>query len=222
MSTKPHTNKPAIQILKASEREDWKFIREVCCATANSGGPIDPARWPFFGEWWVGAYERLRPEWAYLATDTATATDTKLGYLTGCPDTSRFDREKWWLSDLPLYFKIRMGAFTANADTDRWRRRFEGKEKWPEACFNRDTTREVLEKYPAHLHINLLPAARGTGTGRMLIERYAEDLRGIGVPGIHLYCGQGPLEFYFKTGFTEVDRIEYRPGVWVYRLARPV
>lgn len=210
----------SIKIRTSLERDDWRFIREVCCRTANSGEAIDRARWPFFGEWWVGPYEKLRPEWTYVAEHSDAPGERRLGYLTGCPDTPRFDREKWFLSELPLYLKLRLGAFTPTSDTARWADRFVGKGKWPEQCFPLEATRAVHEKYPAHLHINLEKSARGTGTGRLLIERYVEDLSAVGVRGIHLYCGDQPLPFYRKTGFSEVDRIEFRPGVWVYRLGR--
>jgi len=205
------------KIRNSLERDDWKFIRGVCCATAANGDPIDPARWPFFGEWWIAAYEKLRPEWTYVAE---REDGIKLGYLTGCPDTREFDRQKRFLADWPLYLKIRSGVFTPNGDTQRWVSRFQGKDRWPEQCFNPEATADVLARYPAHLHINLTTEARGSGTGRALMERYFEDLRAQGVPGVHLYCGDKPLPFYFKTGFRELDRIEFRPGAWVYRLVR--
>lgn len=43
----------------------------------------------------------------------------------------------------------------------------------------------VLTKYPAHLHINLNPGVRGRGVGRALVERFEEQAREAGVPGIH-------------------------------------
>lgn len=205
-----------INIRRSLERADWQFIRDVCCRTGNSGEPIAAERWPFFGEWWVAPYEKLRPDWSYVAENQGG----RLGYLTGCPDTSEFLREKWWLAELPLYLKIRLGQFEPNSDTKRWTERFLGPDRWPEQCFHPERTAEVLDQYPAHLHINLEASARGTGTGRLLVERYAADLASTGVHGIHLYCGEKPLPFYKKTGFTEIDRIEFRPGVWVYRLAR--
>ncbi len=237
-----------IRISRPGERADWQFLRDVCCRTAGPGStPISPERWPFFGDWWIGPYEKLRPEWSYLAevipspdgftgrlaTEaeespdstagcTTEATDPvagRLGYLTGCPDTRAFNREKRALFEWPLYLKIQLGHYAPTSDTKRWAERFFS-DDWPERHFNSTATREVLEKFPAHLHMNLDASARGSGTGRLLVERYAEDLAAIGVSGIHLYCGEGPLAFYAKTGFRELDRVEYRPGVWVYRLVR--
>jgi GNAT superfamily N-acetyltransferase len=41
-------------------------------------------------------------------------------------------------------------------------------------------------RWPAHLHIDLLPAARGTGRGGALMERWLDQLRRAGSPGCHL------------------------------------
>ncbi len=42
------------------------------------------------------------------------------------------------------------------------------------------------DRYPAHLHVNLLEAARGAGLGRALLEAFLERLRAEGVPGVQL------------------------------------
>jgi hypothetical protein len=42
-----------------------------------------------------------------------------------------------------------------------------------------------LERYPAHLHVNLLPEARGRGVGHALLVRYRDALIARGAPGVH-------------------------------------
>ena len=204
----------SLRIRNSLERSDWAFIREVCCLTGNAGEPIDQSRWPFFSEQWVGPYERLRPEWGFVAEDSGR----RMGYLTGCPDSRRFLFEKRWLFDFPLYVQTLAGGFPTNGDLTRFQTRFLKKDRGPEDRFSISSTEQVLTEYPAHLHMNLDAAARGRGVGRKLVDRYREELRAIGVHGIHLYCGPKPLPFYEKVGFQEIDRIEFRPGVWVYRL----
>jgi GNAT superfamily N-acetyltransferase len=204
----------SIKIRSSLEREDWRFIREVCCLTGKGGDPIAVERRPFFAEEWVGPYEKLRPEYGYVAE----MGGVKMGYLTGCPETSVFQKEKKWLFDLPLFLRAKFGGFTKNGDRDRFVDRFLGKSLGPEDCFPKEITRAVLDEFPAHLHMNLIAAARGRGIGRALIERYRRDLAEEGVPGIHLYCGKEPLPFYQSVGFRLLDQIEFRPGVIVYRL----
>ncbi len=71
---------------------------------------------------------------------------------------------------------------------------------------------EILDDYPAHLHIDLQDRARGTGFGRLLIERLLLELRERGVAGVHLEVGddnERAMGFYAHLGFVELQR---RPG----------
>jgi ribosomal protein S18 acetylase RimI-like enzyme len=64
-----------------------------------------------------------------------------------------------------------------------------------------------LNDYPAHLHIDLLPAAQGQGLGRELIATLLEELRRREVAGIHLEMdgnNTGAGIFYQRLGFTEL------------------
>ncbi len=218
-----------IRIRTGLDRADWEFVREVCCRTGDAGEPLaDRARWKFFGEQWVGPYEKLRPEWTLIAEEGAGEGMRRLGYLTGCPDTRRFDREKCWIFDLPLDLRIRLGGFPPSSDTERFLSRFEGsfrrppRNPGPETMFRLRhgalAHSKILERYPAHLHMNLLPEARGKGIGRQLVDAYRAALGERGVPGIHLYCGPKPREFYLRCGFQPLDEIEFKPGVSIYRL----
>jgi len=45
---------------------------------------------------------------------------------------------------------------------------------------------EVVARYPAHLHIDLLPVLQGRGVGREMMSRLLEELRTRKVPGVHL------------------------------------
>ncbi|MBS1961410.1 MAG: hypothetical protein JST04_04285 [Bdellovibrionales bacterium] len=218
----------SLRIRNSLERADWAFAREVCALTGNAGHPIvDRSRWLFFGEQWVGPYERLRPTWSYVADEvssTSGASERRLGYLTGSPDSTTFFAEKKWLFDLPLYLAASAGVFPRNGDVAAFRKRFRAEvfgpvaDLGPRDHFPPADTRAVVAEYPAHLHINLIAAARGKGVGRLLVDRFRADLAAVGVHGIHLYCGDGPRAFYERIGFRVLDRIEFRPGFIVYRL----
>lgn len=199
---------------------DWLQIRELCCRTGNAGAPIDPSRWPFFSEQWIGPYEKLERNWAYVVCDDSGLF---LGYLTGCKNTNRFERQRSWVHGLPLFLRTVFGSlvgkgFVRNGDVKRFQRRFLGFEQGPEQAFSNSILFELKKKYPAHLHMNIEDFARGTGSGRMLIEQYRRDLSADGVPGIHLFCGDGPLPFYSKLGFEVLHKIEFRKGLFVYAL----
>jgi ribosomal protein S18 acetylase RimI-like enzyme len=64
-----------------------------------------------------------------------------------------------------------------------------------------------LDEYPAHLHVDILPAAQGSGNGRRLIGALVEALRARGVPGVHLAmdpANTGARAFYDRLGFVEL------------------
>jgi GNAT superfamily N-acetyltransferase len=70
---------------------------------------------------------------------------------------------------------------------------------WPQIA-------HLTAQYPAHLHINLAPAARSLGVGTRLIEAFCADARAAGVPGVHLVTGRDSRNrsFYARNGFAEV------------------
>lgn len=66
---------------------------------------------------------------------------------------------------------------------------------------------EPVESYPAHLHIDLLPAAQGQGAGRSLIEAACTLLVQRRIPGVHATAATanaGAMAFYPRVGFAPV------------------
>lgn len=64
-------------------------------------------------------------------------------------------------------------------------------------------------RYPAHLHINAHPEARGQGVGSKLIDQYVQDLKSRGVAGVHLVTSPESQNrrFYSRNGFNfELNR----------------
>ncbi|KAL5353964.1 hypothetical protein ACLOAV_000049 [Pseudogymnoascus australis] len=63
---------------------------------------------------------------------------------------------------------------------------------------------KLVEEYPAHLHIDILPAFQSKGLGAKMIERLEEELRGKRVRGVHLVMAagnEGAERFYKRQGF---------------------
>jgi ribosomal protein S18 acetylase RimI-like enzyme len=115
-----------------------------------------------------------------------------VGYLIGTTDTVSFS--EWFVSE---WWPRRSGAKGPRTDADA-------------ALFRAaaDPRRMIIanvERYPAHLHIDLLEEARGAGAGRRLVEAALALLRERGVRGVHLVVGAsntGAVAFYERTGFT--------------------
>jgi GNAT superfamily N-acetyltransferase len=62
---------------------------------------------------------------------------------------------------------------------------------------------ELCRQFPAHLHINLVPAFRSHGIGARLIEAFAEYATRQGAVGMHIVTGAGMrnVRFYERCGF---------------------
>lgn len=62
---------------------------------------------------------------------------------------------------------------------------------------------DLTRRYPAHLHINLRHDLRGRGYGSVLIERFVDDVRAAGLPGVHVVTGAAMRNagFYRRNGF---------------------
>ena len=68
---------------------------------------------------------------------------------------------------------------------------------------------DLFADYPAHLHMNTAPQARGLGVGTQLIDELVRRLRQAKSKGVHLVTSpdQRNVNFYRKNGFTrEVTR----------------
>lgn len=60
------------------------------------------------------------------------------------------------------------------------------------------------KKYPAHLHINVLPVCQGKGTGTDLMNALKDELKKNGINGLMLSCAadnDGAIRFYKRNGF---------------------
>ena len=196
----------------------WASVREICCATALSGAPLpDGGRWPFFGELWVGPYQRYLPDWTFVSVDRQGRVQ---GYITLCPDTRALERRLKFMFRPGLALALALKRYPMTLDARNFLKRWLGRQPSPESRFPKDLWSKVHRDYPAHLHMNLEASARGTGAGRALCQAGFQRLREAGVPGIHLLCGDAPVGFYSKNGFEILHSVEWKPGVRVYLMAR--
>lgn len=175
-----------------------RTLYDICLLTGDSGVDAtalyrDPV---LLGEVYVGPYLRLAPEHALVGVDSSGVA----GYVLGVPDTVAFEAEcerSWWPS---LRARYPLSSFPQDTPDDRIVRMIHNP---PE------TSPDVVERYPAHLHIDLLPRLQGRGYGRRLLESLFDGLLGFGVSAIHLGVGldnQRAIGFYERMGFTVVHR----------------
>lgn len=200
---------------RESDRAAWQAIRAICCRTGDNGEAIAADRWDFFARLWIDPYEKIVPEWTYVAVSDGAV----IGYLTGCPNTKKFTRNKFWRADLPLLVRIACGHYRSAPDSPAFIRRALGLARPVEARFSAALRQNLVRSYPAHLHVNIEAEFRRAGLGRLLIENYLADLRRSGVAGVHLFCGAAPVEFYRRLHFRVLGTLKPREAI-IFALAQ--
>lgn len=80
---------------------------------------------------------------------------------------------------------------------------------------------DLFETYPAHLHINFHPDARGKGLGTILINHFENELKKREVRGLHLITSQSArnVSFYKKAGFNYALEREFN-GSFLYFMGK--
>lgn len=187
---------------------DEPALAEICLRTADAGADgtgifADDDLW---AEVFVLPYVARHPELAFVVEDDA---GTPHGYVVGAPDTDAF--EEWFRTDWWPRFTARWPK------PDREQSRQDGTLLY---AYGRGPGQEPhAGRYPAHLHIDLLPDLQGQGWGRRLIDRLVEELRRRDVTGLHLVASAqntGALAFYDRLGF---ERLPSHSGSQAFGMA---
>jgi len=136
-----------------------------------------------------------------------------IGFLLGCADTSQ--QSKRWRRYIVTQVLVR-------ALTGRYRLgRRTGSFAWGMLVgLIRGVEPKVdLIEYPAHLQIDIKKGYRGMGVGRRLIDAYLEQLRQMGVGGVHLGTtnrNEAACHLYENIGFQLLDNRHNR--FWTEKL----
>ena len=183
--------------------EDLPALRAVCLLTGSDGADAT-GRWStddLLPDLFLEPYAVLEPEHVWVVEQDARP----VGYLIAAFDTRAFVER--WRTDWTPRFAERYGR-TADDPAEQWLRDL-GYE--PERMLV-----PQVDAYPAHLHIDLLPEAQGSGWGRRLMRELALAAVASGVPGIHLAMSRdnvGAGAFYERLGFRDLGNAADDPRV---------
>jgi ribosomal protein S18 acetylase RimI-like enzyme len=192
----PDSAPPRIRPYRPADLDD---LYRICLLTADNGQDATPLytdpQLP--GHVYAAPYAIFEPTLAFLAEDA----DGVAGYVIGARDSEAFAPKleaDWWPRLRPRYpgppASIPEADLTREQRIARWMHH------------PRPLPADLAERYPSHLHINLLPRLQGHGLGRRLIETLTTALRDQGSPGLHLHVSLGnqrAAAFYRHVGFTE-------------------
>jgi ribosomal protein S18 acetylase RimI-like enzyme len=195
----------AIRPYEASDRDG---VRRVCYLTGFMGDPVD---WLWrdeesFSDMFTGYWTDREPESARVAELDGEV----VGYLLGCRDSRNVKN----LGKLFAHHAFgRAMAFRPGTAGIFWRMVTDGFE---DALRHRLPPPTYYDKrWPAHLHIDLLPVCRHRGIGERLVSEWLETLRSEGVPGCHLQTmaeNTGAIAFFEKMGFAKSGAPHCAPG----------
>lgn len=193
--------------IRAYRPTDRAAVAAICTRTGDSGADATGqfSTDDLLPDVYALPYVEHEPELALLVD----AGDGPIGYILGTADTSAFDRwfvDTWWPQVAGKYADAEAAGTASGVESGIVR----------SATHRSGLAPELLERYPAHLHIDLLPETQGMGVGRRLIDAFCGLLAERGVPGVHLGVGvsnTGAQRFYQRTGFT---RVEGDPGAHWY------
>jgi ribosomal protein S18 acetylase RimI-like enzyme len=186
-------------VITRLRRGDEEALAEVCLQTGQQGNDasglyVDDDLLP---DMYVRPYLELEPSLVSVLRKGARVC----GYLVAAADTSEFVRayQGRWLPKLTA-------RYGSAADIPEPSGSLVARALAPESML---PSPDILQRYPAHLHINLVAEARGRGFGNSLMQRLFSQLRRALVPGVHLSYGTqnvGAGHFYARLGFEELRR----------------
>ena len=185
-------------LIRPVEPRDLDALYEVCLRTGDAGEDASSrfVDGRLLGEVYVGPYLTMPSGIGFTAVEEGIPS----GYVLAAVDTRRFEAEcaaEWWpplrdrypqpLVDDPSTDDAEIIALIHNPESP------------PDV---------IVARYPAHLHIDLLPVLQGRGVGREMMGRLLDELRAQGVPGVHLGVdsrNQRAVGFYEHLGFEHLD-----------------
>jgi GNAT superfamily N-acetyltransferase len=182
-------------VIRPYEPRDLEALYDICLRTGAAGEDATElmAEARLLGDLYVAPYAVLEPEHAFVVDDGRGSVG---GYIVGAADTRAFEARcdaEWWPAVRARYPE-RSGAgldrlFIAHLHAGG------------------GAPAEVVEHYPSHLHIDLLPPFQSGGWGRRLMATLLDALRAAGSTGVHLAmsaANRRAAGFYRHLGMAEL------------------
>lgn len=195
--------------IRRYEDRDHDAVYDICVRTADAGGD---ARGKYrsddlMPDLFAGPYVFLESRSAFVLDDGGRA----VGYVIGTPDTAAFARayRERWIPRLADRYPVPPDPPVTPDDEMLALHYYPERLLWP-----------GLPQYPAHLHIDLLPAFQGNGHGRALMDTFCAAMADAGTAGVHVSVVRENVRafgFYDRLGFTRLDVDDPGPVVYLGR-----
>ncbi len=178
---------------------DLEAFYAISLATGHEGGDAsylyEDGR--LIGHIYAAPYALLEPSFALVVEDEHGVA----GFALGTPDTDvwfgRLENE-WW-PDLRAAYEDPGDVSSPDWSADQ-RRAFMIHHPAP-------PPRQIVKRYPAHLHLNLAPRIQGQGVGRRLFSKWMAGAAKRSVGPIHIGANRAnprAIEFWSRQGFSQL------------------
>jgi ribosomal protein S18 acetylase RimI-like enzyme len=186
--------------LRAYQPEDLSALYEICLKTTRNGedGSDDCIHPELVGSFYAAPYVIFDPGMCLILADEAGPC----GYVLGAADTRAYTAwfNETWLPEIRTKFQ---GLEPVAGASDAWLlEKLQEDEEDP----------DYVDRYPAHLHIDLLPRAQKGGWGRRMIMAWADLAARRGACGFHLGVSAentNAVGFYRHVGMHEIRAEEW-------------
>jgi ribosomal protein S18 acetylase RimI-like enzyme len=182
--------------LQSSIPADLPGLLKVCLETANGGKGATHLHnlHDLVGEIYVAPYVLHEQNFAF----TLKASEKVVGYVLGVLDTGRFESRldtDYWPATKAKYSALTqyLTPHDVSLIQELNRQGFSSK--------------ELISKYPSHLHIDIIESHQGFGYGKTMILHLLKALQDAGSSGVHLHMSASNDRangFYKKLGFVEI------------------
>jgi GNAT superfamily N-acetyltransferase len=182
-----------------ARQDDLDQIYAISLATGDGGKDASHLYRDtrLIGHIYSAPYVALGPEATLVVEDELGIA----GYIIGAYETSIFEArlEREWWPDLRALYAEPVG------DPSSWT----ADERRAFAIHHpRTMPQQLVDAYPAHIHMNLLPRLQGQGVGSRLLDEWVSKAGEAGVNGIHLGVNAGNpggQRFWSSRGFMRLQ-----------------
>ena len=167
--------------IRPARADDIKRIEYICRMTAGPVSEKEPIVGNRIAKMYSTYYARECPDTCFVLADDE---DKAVGYILCEPDWKKY-RKNYRKIDVPAIWELKKSA---------------GLEAW----FFPVPYMVLSRKYPAHMHIDILPQYQGKGYGTKMIEALFDLLEKKSVKGIMLMASgenDGAIRLYKRMGF---------------------
>jgi len=189
-------------IIRPATPDDERGAYYVCLKTGDNGRDGEPYYQDdpdALGRIFVGPYLAFEPELSLVLEDSQGICGYALGAFDSHAFYARYEAE--WRPSLCARFPAPEG------DPASWTRAQRAHQSYHLPDY---FCPEPYDRYPSHVHIDLLPGAQRRGYGRRMLARLIDTLRSRGSPGAHLGVSglnRPAFVFYERLGFHELIRV---------------